>query len=156
MQKFINTGIKLTESDIMDVSKSMNLKFPKDLVELYIQYNGSKIEGEKYFYIDEDNDVDISVKLFLPMKYKQSENDILLEELYQSLAVKKKLIPLSYIPFAIDDGGYPYCINANDDKIYIGYLEDYDGSPESTIRFISDSLIKFIYGMKTEDEAYNL
>ena len=40
MQKFINTGIKLTESDIMDVSKSMNLTFPKDLVELYIQYNG--------------------------------------------------------------------------------------------------------------------
>lgn len=40
MQKFINTGIKLSESDIMDVNKSMNLTFPKDLVELYIQYNG--------------------------------------------------------------------------------------------------------------------
>ena len=155
MQKFINTGIKLTESDIMDVSKSMNLIFPKDLVELYILYNGGEIEGEKYFYIDENNDVDICVKLFLPMKYKQSENDILLEELYQSLAVEKKLIPLSYIPFAIDDGGYPYCINTNDGKIYIGYLEDYYVSPESTIRFISDSLIKFINGMKTENEAYN-
>lgn len=40
MQKFINTGIKLTESDIMDVSKSINLTFPKDLFELYIQYKG--------------------------------------------------------------------------------------------------------------------
>lgn len=65
--------------------------------------------------------------------------------------IKKKLIPLSYIPFAIDDGGYPYCINDNDNKIYIGYFDDYDGNPESTIRFIANSLMEFIDGMKTEE-----
>lgn len=89
------------------------------------------------------------------MKYRRNENDVLLEVDYRLFAIEKKLIPLSHIPFAIDDGGYPYSINIEDNKIYIGYIEDYDGTPESTTRFVANSLTEFIDGIKTENEAYN-
>jgi cell wall assembly regulator SMI1 len=154
MQNFVNTGKVLTISDIRKVEKSINIIFPNDLVNLYLQYNGGEIDNDKYLYVDDYNDVDVSIKTFMPMKYKRNENDVLLEEDYRLFAIEKKLIPLSHIPFAIDDGGYPYSININDNKIYIGYIEDYDGTPESTIRFIANSLTEFIDGIKTEEEAY--
>ncbi|BDR57696.1 SMI1/KNR4 family protein [Xylocopilactobacillus apicola] len=150
MQKFVDSGKKLTLLDIQGIG----INFPKDLVDLYLHYNGGKVDGEKDFYIDEDNDVEVSVQTFLPMKYKRFEFDTLLEEMYQMFAMDKKLIPISYIPFAVDYGGYPYCINTLDHKIYIGYMDDYDGTPESTIRFISNSLAEFIDGMMSESEAY--
>lgn len=153
MQKFVNTGKSLTKYDIEEAGGSINVIFPQDLVRLYLQYNGGEVDGEKYFYTDEDSDIDVSVRAFLPMKYKRSEDDILLEDMYKIFAINKQLIPTSYIPFAIDEGGYPYCINIDDERIYIGYLEDYDGSPESTIRLISHSLMKFINGLKTEEEC---
>jgi cell wall assembly regulator SMI1 len=154
MQNFINTGETLTISDIREVEKNINITFPTDLVNLYLQYNGGEIDGNRYFYVDDYNDIDVSIKTFMPMKYKRNKNDVLLEEYYRLFAIEKTLIPLSHIPFAIDDGGYPYSINANDNKIYIGYIEDYDGTPESTTRFIANSLTEFIDGIKTEKEAY--
>jgi hypothetical protein len=153
MQKFINTGRVLRISDIREIEETINIVFPDDLVKLYLQYNGGEIE-DKYFYVDDHNDIDVSIKTFMPMKYKRTENDVLLETTYRLFAIEKNIIPLSYIPFAIDDGGYPYCINVNNNKIYMGYFADYDGSPESTIRFIANSLIEFVDGIKTESDAY--
>lgn len=154
MQRFINCGKSLTRDDIIEEGANIGVVFPDDLINLYLQYNGGEIEDDKYFYVDEDNDVDVSIKTFMPLKYKRSENDVLLNENYNLFAIEKKIIPLAYIPFAIDDGGYPYCISMKNSKICIGYFEDYDGTPESTIRFIANSLIEFIDGIKTEEEAY--
>lgn len=150
MQEFVNTGKKITTSDIQKVEKIINVKFPDDLAQLYLQYNGGEIAGNKFIYIDNSNDIDVSIKTFMPIIHKRTKDDILLEDSYKIFVFEKKIIPLSYIPFAVDDGGYPYCINIYNNKIYIGYLDDYDGTPESTIRFIANSLINFIDGIKTE------
>lgn len=89
MQKFINTGKKLTIADIKEIERSINITFPDDLINLYLQYNGGEIEGKKYFYIDEKNDIDVSVKTFMPIKYKRTENDVLLEDDLGCLLSKK-------------------------------------------------------------------
>ena len=60
--EFVNSGKRITISDIHEVERSINVKFPDDLVQLYLRYNGGEIVGNKSIYTDEDNDVDVSVK----------------------------------------------------------------------------------------------
>lgn len=155
MKKIKESSKPITKEEIKNIEDKVKIKFPEEIINFYLKHNGGIMADNRDIYIDEINDIDVTLKLFLPMKYKRSDEDVLFEEFYEKIVLEKQLIPINYLPFAIDYGGNPYCINLNDGKVYIGYLEDYDGTPESTIRFISNDLLEFIDGMRTEEEAYN-
>ena len=99
--EFVNSGKTITISDIHEVERSINVKFPDDLVQLYLRYNGGEIAGNKSIYTDEDNDVDVSVKTFMPIAHKRTNDDILLEDSYRFFVLEKELIPSSYIPMVV-------------------------------------------------------
>ncbi|WP_444626674.1 SMI1/KNR4 family protein [Flavobacterium columnare] len=154
MYKYIfeNTSLPLEKEDFIELSNKIKLNIPPDIINLYSIYNGGEIREDRYIYINEDTDMEVSVNTFFPIKYKRNENDSSIEERYDFFVNKKRLVPSNYIPFAMDDGGYPFCINIDNNKIYMAYLEDYEET-NSHMRLVSDSLEHFVNNMLTEEEA---
>jgi hypothetical protein len=84
----------------------------------------------------------------MPMRYKSSKDGSLLEEDY-TFHLKKKFIEKHFIPFAFDGGGFAFCYNTNNGKIYFCNLDNY-GDPEGWMKYIAPSLTVFINGMITD------
>jgi hypothetical protein len=57
------------------------------------------------------------------------------------------------VPFAIDGGGWHYCLSVEDDKnsVYVNRWTDH--LPEDQLLKIADSFEEFIDGLKREDEV---
>lgn len=151
--KFEETGQQIIKDDIAFIESIVGQSFPADLEKFYLKNNGGVPADEAIFYVDEENDIDVSVKNFLPIRHKRYEGDVLLEEAYKTFVVDKKLIASQFIPFAIDEGAFPYCYDTLSKSIYLFYMDDLE-SKDGPMRFIAASLKKFIGGLATESEAY--
>ena len=151
--QLINTSKSISAAEISETEKLTGETFPASLNRFYLQFNGGEVEDERCVYRNSETGVEFNVNTFLPIKYKRFNDDYLLEECTLHYIREKKFVPAGFICFAIDDGGYPYCIKTADDKIYLCYVSDIlDG--ESPMRYIAPTLEEFINGMMTEDEAY--
>lgn len=75
---FINCSKALLESDITEVEKKLGLIFPDELKNHYLRYNGGKFKGERCVFLY-DNGNDYTIKYFMPIKYKRTDGDQLLE-----------------------------------------------------------------------------
>lgn len=150
--KLKNSAKAINIEDIQSIENKFGIKITDELKEIYLEFNGGEIEEERYIYINEDTDMEVSIKTFFPIKYKRRNGDTTIEERIEFFIKEKKLIPPHYIPFAMDDGGYPFCQNVKNGKIYLGYLEEFDGS-ESHMRETAPNLNHFISNMLTEEEA---
>ncbi len=153
--KFENCGKKLSEEDFAYVEKIIDQKLPDDLRKLYEKFNGGIVEGEKNVFVMETDDdfIEAEVQLFMPMRYKLSKDDSLLEEDYVFNVKEKKFFKKHFIPFAFDGGGFPYCYNTKNGKIYLCNLDNFE-DPDGWMDYVAPSLASFINGMITEDEAF--
>lgn len=149
---FNNCSKSLNIEDFTDLQKKINQIIPDDLIKLYSIYNGGEIEDDRYIYINKKTDMEIGIHTFFPIKYKRNKDDTSIEERYDFFINQKKIVPHNYIPFGMDDGGFPFCINTDDNKIYMAYLDDYEET-ESHMRLVSNSLEDFVNNMLTEEEA---
>lgn len=153
MRKFVETSQPLTKEDIASLKQVVGKPFPEELEKFYLENNGGIPAGEAIFYVDEDNDVDVSVKTFLPIKHKRYERDTLLEKVYRTFVVDKKLVSAEFIPFAIDEGAFPYCYKIADGSIHLFCMDDLE-SKDGPMRFVASSLKVFVEGLADESEAY--
>lgn len=149
--KLINSSQAIYEYNITEIEKLLNIKFPKDLQELYLTFNGGEIEGDKNVYIS-NSGTEYSIKTFMPIKYKRFTEDQLLEE-NTIYFINKKLVSNNYLIFSMDWGGFPFCYNLQYGSIYFANLETEESNKR--MEFVANSLEEFINGMKTEEEAYN-
>lgn len=143
----------LTKQEIVDLEQLIGEPLPKELEEFYLKNNGSIPTEGAIFYVDEEKDIDVSIKTFLPIKYKRSEGDVLFEDIYRTFILGKKLISPDFIPFALDEGAYPYCYAIAEKSIHLFYMDDLE-TEDGPMRFIASSLKKFMDGLTTEDKAY--
>lgn len=151
--KFEEAGQQVIKDDIAFVESIIGRPFPQDLKKFYLDNNGGVPTNGAIFYIDEENDIDVSVKTFLPIRHKRYEGDVLLEQAYKTFVVDKKLITNEFIPFAIDEGAFPYCYNIMSGSIYLFYMDDLE-SKDGPMRFIASSLSDFINGLSTDRETH--
>lgn len=150
---FVNTAEKITIKDITYVEEKIKQKLPLEIVNHYLLFNGGELENDRCVYVDSENDIEADVKTFLPIKHKRFQGDSLLEDSYILFVFKKKIMPPNFIPFAMDNGGFRYCYNIDDFKIYLCDLDRIE-KPSGPMKLIAPSLNAFINGMKTEEEAY--
>ena len=151
--KLIQASKSLTSKDIKKVEELIGCALPPSLKDFYINYNGGKISGNRNVFVDIEKDIEKEVNSFLPIKYKRFEGDSTLEESYDLFVNKKKLIPNGFIPFAMDSGGFRFCMDCESESIFFNNL-DHIENPEGPMEFVSTSIVDFIAGMKTEKEAY--
>lgn len=151
--KFVNSSKQLSEEDLAFVEKEIGQPLPESLKEIYATSNGGELEGDRCVFVNSETGVEFNVNTFLPIRYKRYEEDYLLEECFNFFVNEKKFMPPDFVPFAIDDGGYPFAVNVADSTVHICYVADIENG-ESPMRFVATSLQEFINGMLTEEEAY--
>lgn len=151
-RKLVNSSKKITEEDIKKVEKIIKLPLPEELKKIYLKYNGGEVEGGRKIYVSEEG-MEYEVKSFLPIGYPRFEADSLLEDSYVFFVKEKKLIPKNFIPFAMDSGGFRYCINVDDGQVYVSNF-DKDDDAADYMDLVTSSVENFINKMVTEDEAF--
>ena len=122
---FNETNMKLTESDIIEVEKSIRVGFPDEFKSHYLEFNGGYPERRYYKW---DNDEGFTrINSFLAMKYDQFGT---LENGYKNLSLLEAVVPIGIIQFAMDDFGNSFSISARE-KDY-GYIYYYDNDKYDT------------------------
>lgn len=144
--KLINSSPSLSADELKKVEASLGFSFPPALRKMWLANNGGELDDERRVYQNDKYEFDI--KYFLPILHIKSEGIITVERLYNILANEKKILPTTMLPFAINGGGFPFCINIDDGAVYFANLES-----QKNI-YLEQDLDSFISNVITEDEAW--
>ncbi|WP_353612999.1 SMI1/KNR4 family protein [Mangrovibacter phragmitis] len=144
--KLINSSPAISEQDIEKAELFLGFPIPREINEIYRKNNGGVLEDDKCIYQSESHELDI--KYFLPIGKSKEPGIFTIENLYKKLAKEKKLIPEKMLPFAIDGGGFPFCIDIDNKSIYFLNLES------GKEIFLDNDLISFINNIISEEDAW--
>jgi len=140
---FSNTSKSLTREDIEAIESELGITLPDGFIDHYLVYNGG-IPSKPYFY-SEKEDVETEIQIFSPIKYCfKNLNLKTVEQKYIFFKEKSKLMS-HYLPFANDYGSNQICINLDDGKIYIVYM-DIGELDQKCFRFLANNFTEFLNG----------
>lgn len=142
----INSSPSLSATDLKRVETSIGVMFPQSLRDLWLANNGGELDNDRRVYQNDKYEFDI--KYFLPVLHSKSEGILTVEWLYNILVNDKKILPATMLPFAINGGGFPFCINVDDGAIYFANLES-----QKNI-YLEQNFDNFVSRVITEDEAW--
>ncbi len=144
---FVETSKELNCNDINEIERKLNIVLPQQLINHYMKYNGG-IPKKRFLYSC-ISDIETSVHTFLPMKYK---NDVgyTVEDMYLHF-INKNVIPKKYLPFACDAGSNLFCINLENEKIVIVWLDTGEVN-EDLIPVLSNSFDEFIDSLEVDED----
>jgi cell wall assembly regulator SMI1 len=132
----------IDNNDIKEIENNFNIQFPTYLLAFLKQYGGSSTKevvfSDKFW-----------VNFFLPLKSDTSASIFGLME-----GQKFNYDENSWIPFAIDSGGWSFCIALKEDIKGQVWADKFDSGDESPFEFVSDTFEDFINGLRTEEEAF--
>lgn len=141
MMNFKYTSNPITQNDLDDIEKRLGFKFPAELRELYLQFNGGRPERDKFV----GKVGTFIVNAFLPVKYSNSHLDTI-ETSFQDLNIHKQLLPNFLVPFAIDPFGNYYCFSTQEQDTGAIYFVDMErhGDSSSIAECLSPSFGAFL------------
>lgn len=144
---FSNTSKSLTREEIEAVESELGITLPDSFVDHYLVYNGG-IPSKPYFYSEEE-DVETEIQIFSPVKYCFGNLNLkTVEQKYVFFKEKSKLM-CRYLPFANDYGSNQICINLDDGKIYIVYM-DTGELDQKCFQFLANDFTEFLNGLSEE------
>lgn len=144
--KLINSSPSLSADELKSVETSLGVSIPPALRDMWLTNNGGELDEERRVYQNDKYELD--VKYFLPVLHTKNERVVKVEWLYNILVNDKKILPATMLPFAINGGGFPFCINMNDGAVYFANLES-----QKNI-YLEQDLDSFVEKVITEDEAW--
>ena len=147
MIKLIDTSPAVSADELKKIEESLGVSFPDALKSLWLVTNGGILEDGRRVYQRAHYENDI--KYFLPVFHGKEAGLLAVDNCYRSLVLDKKLLPANLVPFAIDGGGFPYCVGVDDGAVYFCDLEN-----EEEI-FLEPDLDSFISSLITEDETWD-
>ncbi|MBY0349160.1 MAG: SMI1/KNR4 family protein [Hydrotalea flava] len=128
---------------IAEVENQFRIKFPDYFVSFLKQYGGTSTKeivfNDKFW-----------VNFFLPLR---SDAGASIEEIMKGHTATYN--ENYWIPFAIDSGGWSYCIALKEtikDQIWI---DKFDSGEENSFEFVAPSFENFIDNLKTEEDAFS-
>lgn len=142
----INCSRVIEIKDINAFEEKHSLTLPDYFKDLYLVCNGGELKDERRIFCNDYYELDIDH--FLPMVSDDIYNSYTIESLYKVLK-DKHIIEPNYVPFAIDGGSFPFCINTIDNKLYYINIES------NKILYLADNFEQFISQLHTEEDAYN-
>lgn len=144
--KLIDSSPSLTANDLNKVEASLGVVFPPALRTMWLESNGGVLDEERCVYQNDQYEFDI--KYFLPVLHTKEEGILRVESLYNLLTHDKKMLPETMLPFAIDGGGFPFCVNISNGTVHFANLES------QKIIYLEQDLDSFISNVITEEEAW--
>lgn len=134
-------------SEIEELEKKLNIKLPKSFVEFYLKNNGGFLPLTPYFYEKIDG-FEININQFIPIKYGEDEMEV--GELYSFYRERYSIMD-KFLPFADDFGGNLICLNIENSKIYMVFLDlDDVNFNNGAIRLLANDFETFLSGLSDE------
>ncbi|MGK4349741.1 SMI1/KNR4 family protein [Enterobacter sichuanensis] len=122
MIKFVDSSPAISVDELDKIEALLGISFPRALKTLWLISNGGIMEEGRRVYQSEHYENDI--KYFLPILHTKRSGILTVDDYYKDLVVNKKILAENFIPFAIDGGGFPYCVGINDGAVYFCDLEN--------------------------------
>ena len=148
LNKILETKDNILETDLQELEKRFNFKFPSSISDYYLLYNGGY--PEKSLYIG--NDKDYVVDYFIPVKNEKGQSLFSILPLLNDEKIKPKWL----IPFADEEGGNLFCFSISEKDngaiYYYNHEFEYGENPENHIMYLSESLPDFINSLVVYDE----
>jgi cell wall assembly regulator SMI1 len=131
------------DNDIKEVEDTFNIQFPEDYLSFLKKYGGTSTK--EVVYSDS-----CWVNFFLSLKSDTGASIVSLLEGYRI-----NYNEIDWIPFAIDSGGWSFCIALKEDIKGQVWVNKFDSGDENPFAFVANSLEDFINGLQTEEEAFS-
>lgn len=146
MIKLLDSSPAVSADELDKIEASLGVNFPQVLKSLWLVTNGGVLEKGRRVYqsVQYENDI----KYFLPVIHAKNTGLLTVDDYYKTLVFEKKLIPANLVPFAIDGGGFPYCVGVNDEAVYFCDLENQEEN------FLEPDLESFVAKVIPESEAW--
>lgn len=120
--KLEDSSPQISVDELDKIEALLGISFPRALKTLWLISNGGIMEEGRRVYQSEHYENDI--KYFLPILHTKRSGILTVDDYYKDLVVNKKHLSENFIPFAIDGGGFPYCVGINDGAVYFCDLEN--------------------------------
>lgn len=144
---FSNISKSLTREDIETMESELGITLPDSFIDHYLVYNGG-IPSKPYFYSEEE-DAETAIQIFSPIKYGFKDLDLRTVEQKYVLFKEKSNVMCRYLPFANDYGSNQICINLDNGKVYIVYM-DIGELDQKCFQFLANDFSEFLNGLSEE------
>ncbi|WP_444626672.1 SMI1/KNR4 family protein [Flavobacterium columnare] len=145
--EFYNTAKKVNISELNLIETSFQINLPEYFKIHYLENNGG-IPENQYIYNDE-YDTFFKVKFFKPFLYESEKySTFTIEETYKMHVLEKQTFDKKYLPFANDISNNLYCLNLDNSKIDLIFLD----KEEIEILNISLDFDEFIENLEEEGD----
>ncbi|PIT17269.1 hypothetical protein BGI32_03095, partial [Snodgrassella alvi] len=161
--KFYDSEQAINTADLNEVEKLLKIKIPVQLRQFLLQHNGGMPENNTW--LDPEGEFEeVVIHELIPIKYYKKFNNnknYLMPSKAEDLW-GRKLLPETFLPFAIDAGGNYFCIDINNGKIYYYTLDTWSDNLSLTdnqdmnTRFLCNSFNEFISKLVCEDDLDDL
>lgn len=132
---------EIDEQDLRNLELTYSFRFPEDVKQFYLKYNGGQLE--KCFYVLPDDT--FVFQSFYSVKTGRSTLNEKMRLNYTDDWWPKELIPFGY-----DGGGNSFCFHAGNGQIYYVYEDDFDDDGKVLIKYLARDFISFINNMDEE------
>ncbi|WP_174411642.1 SMI1/KNR4 family protein [Enterobacter hormaechei] len=146
MIKLIDSSPAVSADELGKIEVSLGVTFPNALKSIWLISNGGILDEGRRVYQSEHYENDI--KYFLPILHTKKSGILTVDDYYKDLVVNEKILAENFIPFAIDGGGFPYCVGVNDGAVYFCDLENQEEI------YLEPNFESFIGKIIPEDEAW--
>jgi hypothetical protein len=151
MINFQYTSVPVTAADLEEVENRFGFKFPAELRDHYLQFNGGHPEPDRF--VDQKGGAYV-VDTFLPIKNAIPGLNTL-EGSIQWIKVEQCLLPQHLVQFAVDRGGDYYCFSTREEDFGVICLfrMEYCDNPTRATRHLASSFKSFLAGLTTKEAA---
>lgn len=133
----------IDDNEIREIESNFKIKLPDYFLSFLKQYGGTSTKEIVYTN-------SFWVNFFLPLK---SDITLSIESIF--LAYQSEYNQIEWLPFAIDSGGWPFCIALKEDIKGQVWVDKFDSGDENSFEFVANTFEEFINGLKTEEEAFS-
>lgn len=130
---------EITQSDIDNLELNIELTLPNFLKELILNYGGCRVRKNMF------------TERFFVLRFltPQSNRTISIEKLFGSYKASED--PRSWLPFAIDSGGWVFNVSITEETYGQVWVDRFDSGDEDSHTFVASSLEEFIEGLEEEN-----
>jgi cell wall assembly regulator SMI1 len=147
--KILGTKDNILETDLLELEKRFDFKFPPSIRDHYLLYNGGY--PEKSLLVGK-NSKEYVVDYFIPIKNEKGQSLFNILPLLNDEKIKPKWL----IPFADEEGGNLFCFSISEKDngaiYYYNHEFEYGENSENHIIYLSKSLPDFINSLVEYDE----
>lgn len=145
--KIIDDAPVISNSELDELENRLGFKFPDDLRQHYLRFNGGRprpnlfLKDGEYFHVNE----------FLPIKY--GAPGARFEDTYKDIVQGNELFPKNLIPIASDSAGDYFCYSLENGKFgaICFYQSDYYDDPLRAVVYLADNLEIFINSLVSDE-----